>query len=74
MYLDKKDVIHIGWKKIYQYKGFIFEFHDCYGPVRLRKSDLRESIYSGKNFYYTINEWEKLSKIEKEKTKYENSK
>lgn len=74
MYLDKKDVIHISWKKIYQYKGFVFEFHDHYGPVRLRKSDLLESKYAGEKFFSIVKEWEKLPRIEKEKTKYENSK
>lgn len=74
MYLDKKDVIHISWKKIYQYKGFIFEFHDYYGPVRLRKSDLLESKYAGKKFYCAINEWEKFSQLRKEKTIYEKNK
>lgn len=52
---------------IYQYKGFIFEFHHYCGPFKLKK-DFEPAKLTGRKFYKVIKEWDKLSKKEKKKT------
>jgi len=53
---------------IYQYKGFTFEISGGYFPYKLNK-DLEESRRSGRKFYKTVDEWHKLTKEQKERTR-----
>lgn len=52
---------------VYKYKGFTFEFHHYLGPVKLRK-DGEPAKRQGRKFYKIVDEWEKLSKVERRKT------
>jgi hypothetical protein len=49
---------------VYQYKGFTFEFHSLFGPVKVNK-DFNPSACMGRKFFKTFQEWDKLSKEEK---------
>ena len=53
---------------IFQYKGFLFEFHHFLGPAKVNK-DFEPSARQGLKFYRAIDEWIKLSKEEKEETR-----
>lgn len=53
---------------IYQYGGFTFEFHNYCGPIKLRK-DLEPAKNSGRKFFKILDEWNKMTDIDKEKTK-----
>lgn len=52
---------------IYEYKGFIFEFHSFCGPTKLKKN-FKEAKRTGRKFYKVITEWCQLNKREKRKT------
>ena len=52
---------------VYQYKGFTFEFHTLFGPVKVNK-DLNPSARMGRKFYKVYREWYKLTKEEKAET------
>ena len=52
---------------IYQYKGFIFEFSNFFGPLKLKK-DLMPAAAMGLKFFKAFDEWSKLTKEEKAKT------
>ena len=52
---------------VYQYKGFTFEFHSLFGPVKVNK-DLNPSARMGRKFYKVFSEWDKLTKEEKAET------
>jgi hypothetical protein len=54
---------------IYEFRGFVFEFHPYLGPVKLRKSDHEEAARTGRKFWKVFEEWDKLSKEEKEETR-----
>jgi hypothetical protein len=54
---------------IYQYKGFTFEYHHYCGPVKLRKKDLEPAKNSGRKFFKILDEWNKMTDIDKEKTR-----
>jgi hypothetical protein len=52
---------------IYQYKGFIFEFHSYLGPVKVKKNwDVASAM--GRKFWKAFAEWDKLTKEEKLET------
>ncbi len=53
---------------IYEYKGFIFEFHRFCGPIKLKKN-WEPAAREGMKFYRVIDEWVKLSKPEQESTR-----
>jgi hypothetical protein len=52
---------------IYQYKGFLFEFHSYLGPVKLKK-DHDPASRMGRKFFKAFAEWDKLTPEEKSKT------
>ena len=52
---------------IYQYKGFLFEFHTLFGPVKLKKN-WDSAAAMGRKFFKVYSEWDKLSAEEKRKT------
>ena len=52
---------------VYQYKGFTFEFHTLFGPVKVNK-DFNPSAAMGRKFYKVFSEWDKLTKEEKAAT------
>ena len=52
---------------IYQYKGFLFEFHTLFGPVKVNK-DFNPSVCMGRKFFKVYSEWDKLTAEEKRKT------
>lgn len=52
---------------IYQFKGFIFEFHSYLGPQKLKKNwDVASAM--GRKFWRMYAEWDKLTKEEKLET------
>ena len=52
---------------IYQFKGFIFEFHSYLGPQKLKKNwDVASAM--GRKFWKAFAEWDKLTKEEKLET------
>jgi hypothetical protein len=53
---------------VYEYGGFIFEYHAYLGPTKLKKN-LEFAQRQGIKFFNSVGEWEKLSKKEKEKTR-----
>jgi len=52
---------------IYQYKGFIFEFHSYLGPVKIKKN-FDPASAMGRKFWKAFAEWDKLTPEEKLKT------
>jgi hypothetical protein len=54
---------------IYEYGGFVFEFHKFCGPCKLRKSDWNPAARQGRKFWKMLNRWIRLSEKEKEKTR-----
>jgi hypothetical protein len=52
----------------YFYKGFYFEFHRYFGPMKLRK-DLEPAARQGMKFCKVVTEWCQLSKKQKEGTR-----
>ena len=52
---------------VYQYKGFTFEFHTLFGPVKVNKN-FEPSAAMGRKFYKVYSEWDKLTKEEKAAT------
>jgi hypothetical protein len=52
---------------IYQYKGFIFEFHSYLGPVKVKKN-FDPASAMGRKFWKAFAEWDKLSADEKLET------
>jgi len=52
---------------IYQYKGFIFEFHSYLGPVKVKKN-FDPASAMGRKFWKAFAEWDKLTKEEKLET------
>lgn len=67
---DEKGRCHtvISFSNIYEYGGFIFEFHSFCGPVKLKK-DWSPSAREGRKFYRVIDAWLQLSKAEQETTR-----
>ena len=52
---------------IYQFKGFLFEFHSYLGPQKLKKNwDVASAM--GRKFWKAFAEWDKLTKEEKLET------
>jgi hypothetical protein len=52
---------------IYQFKGFLFEFHSYLGPQKLKKNwDVASAM--GRKFWRMYAEWDKLTKEEKLET------
>lgn len=54
---------------IYEYGGFVFEFHKYCGPCKLRKSDWEPAARQGLKFWRTIDRWIELPDEEKEETR-----
>ena len=52
---------------VYQFKGFTFEFHSLFGPVKVNK-DFNPSAAMNSKFYKVYSEWDKLTKEEKAET------
>lgn len=52
---------------IYQFKGFLFEFHSRFGPVKVKK-DFDPALAMGRKFWKAFAEWDKLTKEEKKET------
>ena len=52
---------------IYQYKGFLFEFHSYLGPQKLKKN-FDPASAMGRKFWKAFAEWDKLSAEEKLET------
>ena len=52
---------------VYEYRGFTFEFHSLFGPVKVNK-DFNPSACMGRKFYKVYSEWDKLTKDEKAAT------
>ena len=52
---------------IYRYKGFLFEFHSLFGPVKLKKN-WDSAATMGRKFFKVYSEWDKLTAEEKRKT------
>ena len=52
---------------IYQYKGFLFEFHSYLGPVKVKKN-FDPASAMGRKFWKMYSEWDKLTPEEKLKT------
>ena len=52
---------------VYQYKGFTFELHTLFGPVKVNK-DFNPSACMGRKFFKVYSEWDKLTKEEKAAT------
>ena len=52
---------------IYQFKGFIFEFHSYLGPVKVKKN-FDPASAMGRKFWKAFAEWDKLTKEEKLQT------
>ena len=52
---------------IYQYKGFIFEFHSYLGPVKVKKN-FDPASAMGRKFWKAFAEWNKLTQEEKLET------
>ena len=52
---------------IYQFKGFIFEFHTLFGPVKVKKN-FDPASAMGRKFFKAFAEWNKLTPEEKLKT------
>lgn len=57
---------------LYQYRGFLFEFHPYLGPSLCRKNgELSSRVLGPKSrFWPAFEEWNRLSKTEKEKTRW----
>ena len=53
---------------IYEYGGFIFEFHSFCGPCKLKKN-WEPAARQGMTFFRVIEKWDKLTKKQKEKTR-----
>lgn len=62
-------VIHLA--DIYTFKGFTFEFHRYCGPMRCRKDGdpFKRPAINAPKFYAAVEEWEKLTKEQKEETR-----
>jgi hypothetical protein len=52
---------------IYQFKGFLFEFHFYLGPQKVKK-DFDPASAMGRKFWKAFAEWDKLTKEEKLET------
>ena len=52
---------------IYEFKGFVFEFHPYLGPQKLKKN-WDSAAAMGRKFWKAYSEWDKLSKEEKRET------
>lgn len=52
---------------IYQFKGFIFEFHPFLGPLKVNKN-FEPAVSMGRKFFKVFEEWNKLTTEEKLKT------
>ena len=52
---------------VYQYKGFTFELHTFFGPVKVNKN-FEPAAAMGRKFYKVYREWNKLTKDEKAAT------
>ncbi len=52
---------------IYQFKGFIFEFHSYLGPVKVKKN-FDPASAMGRKFWKMYAEWNQLTPEEKLKT------
>jgi len=52
---------------IYQFKGFLFEFHSYLGPVKVKKN-FDPASAMGRKFWKAFAEWNQLTPEEKLKT------
>ena len=52
---------------VYEFKGFTFEFHPLFGPVKVNK-DFNPSVCMGRKIFKVYSEWDKLTKEEKAAT------
>ena len=52
---------------VYEFKGFTFEFHSLFGPVKVNKN-FEPAAAMGRKFYKVYSEWDKLTKEEKAAT------
>jgi hypothetical protein len=52
---------------IYQFKGFLFEFHSYLGPVKVKKN-FDPASAMGRKFWKAFAEWNQLTPEEKVKT------
>ena len=57
----------MGTPNIYQFKGFLFEFHSRFGPVKVNKN-YDPASRMGRKFWKAFAEWDKLTPEEKLKT------
>lgn len=68
VFVEKDGVITpLPFPDIYRYKGFVFEWNNYHGPVKLNR-DLEPSKRAGHKFYKVVYEWSKLSKSKQQKT------
>lgn len=51
---------------IYEYQGFVFEYHSYLGPCQLRKKDLEPAGRVSKDFWDMILDFEKLTQEQRE--------
>lgn len=51
---------------IYEFKGWLFEYHQIYGPWPLRRSDENPRARAGKRFWKLWDEFCKLTDEEKQ--------
>ena len=58
----------ITFANIFDFEGFVFEFHEYLGPTRLKKGTLEPSKIAGEKFWAAFERWNKLSKEEKVET------
>jgi hypothetical protein len=49
---------------VYEFKGFTFEYHTLFGPVKVNK-DFNPSACMGRKFFKAFDEWAKLSDEQK---------
>jgi hypothetical protein len=52
---------------VYQYKGFLFEYHTLFGPVKVKKN-FDPASAMGRKFWKMYSEWDKLTPEEKKET------
>jgi len=59
----------VSYSNAYRYKQFTFEMYSYFGPSKLKKDGELAKHSVGRVFYKVWQEWNKLSREEKEKTR-----
>jgi len=62
-------IIKVTTMKVYKFKHLVFDFHDYLGPGFLRHKDFepKSQQFRPMRDYGVLNQWEKLSKEDREK-------